>query len=457
MVTPISQPGWNTMPFATDGLRFQKMSGAAADHLSSSLDSLSEVDYLSPMTAAFSREEVPFMHSPTVMYDTYTGNSSPMPNSPITAMMIEQRAPPTSCPSLIYAPSEQSSSLQSHGEHFDAQLGSKMLQECESLSKLSRAGVPPKEWSRERGALTKPGKTGAPDMDAYSTSAHSTGHFWDQAVEEETASHGGGSGSSSSSSAVLDASGAAWPSMIDAQPMPLSADLLAKMPFFMDYYENTMCPSMVFIDGPNNPFRDHIMKLAGGSRSLQHAICALAACNLRTKRKLSLGQHGRDLGEAAEDGALEDQSLSEEYQHRNLAVHLLNEQLNDAAKSRHDSVLATILLLCHYRMAESGIAKFHTQFAGVKKILALRRASPYPPSRDSAWMEGLFTYFDAISASVNERECQLNTSFYNVMPDAQLLPPGAENLVGCDRELFKTVVKLGRLNLLSQHGPCRAC
>jgi hypothetical protein len=68
-------------------------------------------------------------------------------------------------------------------------------------------------------------------------------------------------------------------------------------------------------------------------------------------------------------------------------------------------------------------------------------------------MEALFTYFDAISASINDRECQLNTSFYGVMPDAQLMPPGAENLVGCDRDLFKTVIKLGRLNLLSQHRP----
>jgi len=212
-----------------------------------------------------------------------------------------------------------------------------------------------------------------------------------------------------------------------------------------------MCPSMVFIDGPHNPFRDHILPLTGGSRSLQHAICALAACNLRMKRKLSLGQHGRDLADSPEEGPLDDQSLAEEYQHRNLAIHLLNEQLNDPAQARHDSVLATILMLCHYRMAESGIAKFHTQFAGVKKILTMRRSSPFPPSRDSAWMEGLFTYFDAISASINDREAQLNTSFFGVMPDAQLLPLGAENLVGCDRDLFKTVIKLGRLNLLSQH------
>ena len=230
----------------------------------------------------------------------------------------------------------------------------------------------------------------------------------------------------------------------------------------MDYYEKTMCPSMVFIDGPGNPFREHILQLGTSSRSLQHAICALAACNLRMKRRLSLGQHGRDLGEkrfdtssidSGSEAPPEDQSLSEEYQHRNLAVRLLNEQLNDPERSTHDAVLATILLLCHYRMAESGVAKFRTQFAGVRKILGMRRMSPFPASRDASWMEALFTYFDAISASVNDREAQLNTSFYGVLPDAQLLPPGSENLVGCDRELFRTVIKLGRLNLLSQHRP----
>lgn len=253
-----------------------------------------------------------------------------------------------------------------------------------------------------------------------------------------------------------------WPSAFQTQTLSVTPDLIAKMPFFMDYYEHTMCPSMVLIDSCNNPFRDQILHLAAGSRSLQHAICALAACNLRMKRRLSLGQHGREIGEKRLDASIsdsmsdappEDQSLSEEYQHRNLAVHLLNEQLNDGEKSRHDSVLATILLLCHYRMAESGIAKFHTQFAGVKKILSLRRSSPFPPSRDSAWMEAIFTYFDAITASINDREAQLSPSSYAVVPDAPLLPPGAENLVGCDQELFKTIFKLGRLNLLSQHRP----
>jgi len=241
----------------------------------------------------------------------------------------------------------------------------------------------------------------------------------------------------------------------------MSQDLASKMPFFMDYYENIMCPSMVFIDGPQNPFREHILRLAGSSQSLRHAICALASCNLRMKRKLSLGHDTRELSgklladthaaEAMADAQSQDQSLAEEYQHRNMAVHLLNQQLNDPVKSTHDSVLATILLLCHYRMVESGIAKFHTQFAGVNKILALR-SRQLANSGDSIWMETLFTYFDAISASINDREAQLNPSYFGLSHDHPI-SLGAENLVGCDGELFRTIRKLGRLNLLSQNRP----
>ncbi|KAL2266482.1 hypothetical protein VTJ83DRAFT_5834 [Remersonia thermophila] len=449
--------GWTHMPFspampAPETTRFPPRSlhipaTTAGDMMQRELiqtpiDTMSEVDYMSPLSHSFPRDDMPpYIHSP-VVYEGFPTHASPMPPSPVAAMMIEQSRPrpppPPPCPSLVYAPSETSSSLHSHFSHvesLEAQLSRRMPHECDVL-------IP-----------------GTPDLDAYGSSVQSHGTFW-----ASSSSH------HDEEDPAQDKSLAPWtPQPFPSQSPPppvlqVSSDLIAKMPFFMDYYEKTMCPGMVFIDGPANPFREHILRLSTSSRSLQHAICALAACNLRMKRKLSLGQHGPDMGErrldmspidggAASDLQPADQSLAEEYQHRNLAVRLLNEQLNDAEKSTHDSVLATILILCHYRMAESGVAKFQTQFAGVRKILSLRRLSPYPPSRDSAWMEALFTYFDAISASVNDREPQLTASFFGVPPDANPLPLGVENLVGCDRDLFRTVSKLGRLNLLSQHRP----
>ncbi|KAK5631204.1 hypothetical protein RRF57_006918 [Xylaria bambusicola] len=401
-----------------------------SEPLSSSVDSLSDVDYtLSPMAHTFPREEVPFMHSPTLIYENYTSQSSPVPHSPASAIVIDQRAP-TSCPSLVYAPSEHSSSLGSHHDSFEPHMGSRLMSDSDALS--------------------------VPEMDSYSTSPHSTGApFWtpSNSRDDDGSSHYG-----------LETSGLPH-SSYENHTLQVSPDLINKLPFFMDYYENIMCPSLVLIDGPNNPYRDHILRLASSSRSLQHAICALSACNLRMKRRLSLGQHTRNSPLAAtENGGTEhvsdvhpdDRSLSEEHDHRNLAVYLLNVQLNDPAKACHDSVLATILLLCHYRMVESGVAKFQTQFAGVKKILSMRNSVGLQGSRQSAWMEAIFTYFDSISASINNREAQLTTSFFGMSAETKLLPPGAENIVGCDRELFQTIHKLGRLNLLSQNRPVQS-
>ncbi|KAI5862910.1 fungal-specific transcription factor domain-containing protein [Durotheca rogersii] len=428
-----SQRAWSNLPAyagnmsAHDASRYGKIHHNSMNHfplmgesLSSSVDSLSDVDYtLSPgMGHSYPREEISFVHSPNVIYENYTTQSSPVPQSPVSAIMIDQRAP-TSCPSLAYTPSEPSSSLSSHPESFEPRMGHGLVGDSDTLS--------------------------VPEMEPYATSAHPAGGpFWlsPNPKDDDVMAR----------AAEPTAAGLAPP--FESQPIQVSPDLMAKMEFFMDYYENIMCPSMVLTDGPNNPYRSHILQLASGSRSLQHAICALSACNLRMKRRLSLGQHARDSeingSERLADVQSDRHSLSEEHQHRNLAVHLLNQQLNDPSKSCHDSVLATILLLCHYRMVESGVAKFQTQFAGVKKILSMRGSAPYQGASDSSWMEAIFTYFDSISASINDREAQLDHAFYGLPSDANLLPPGIENLVGCDRELFKTISKLGRLNLLSQ-------
>ncbi|KAL2119220.1 hypothetical protein VTJ04DRAFT_6180 [Mycothermus thermophilus] len=462
--TETAPAGWTHIPFSpaipTETSRFAPAPRALhiptttaqelmqRDLIHTPIDAMSDVDYMSPMSHSFPRDDVPpYIHSP-VVYEGFPTHASPIPQSPVAAMMIEQSRPPPPCPSLVYAPSETSSSLHSHFSHveaLEAQLGRRMAPQ-------------PQPQPHECDVLIP----GTPDLDTYGSSVQSHGPFWATSSNpEEEAMH---QHQQHQEKSLATSWTAPFPMQSPSPVLQVSPDLITKMPFFMDYYEKTMCPSMVFIDGPTNPFREHILRLGTSSRSLQHAICALAACNLRMKRKLSLGHHGAaDLGErrlemspidgSSSDLQPTDQSLAEEYQHRNLAVRLLNEQLNDAEKSTHDSVLATILILCHYRMAESGVAKFQTQFAGVRKILSLRRMSPYPPSRDSAWMEALFTYFDAISASVNDREPQLTPSFFGVPPDANLLPMGIENLVGCDRELFKTVSKLGRLNLLSQHRP----
>ena len=134
-------------------------------HLATSLDSLSEVDYMSPLTHSFPREDInspylhsptvtredhvssPYLHSPNVLYDSYSGHNhnshtshhSPAPQSPVSAIMIEHSRAPTSCPSLVYGASEPSSSMHSHGSHvesLEAQLSRKVSQDCDIFGKI---------------------------------------------------------------------------------------------------------------------------------------------------------------------------------------------------------------------------------------------------------------------------------------------------------------------------------
>jgi hypothetical protein len=255
-----------------------------------------------------------------------------------------------------------------------------------------------------------------------------------------------------------------------------NSDITPRISFFLDYYEKIICPSVVVIDSPSNPYREHILSLASSSKSLQHAICALAACNLRMKRKQSLSKdHWRQpleielqdringassrptpsrrpsSNQQSPDAQSTDASLQEEYQHRSLAVSLLNQQLSDPSKARHDCVLATLFILCHYRMCESGIAQFRTQFAGVKKILGMRESGI--ETGNWGWMETLFTYFDGIAASINDRESQLRGGYLEMIANPSNPNHGLENIAGCDSILFKSIAKLGRLNMLYQHRP----
>lgn len=63
----------------------------------------------------------------------------------------------------------------------------------------------------------------------------------------------------------------------------------------------------------------------------------------------------------------------------------------------------------------------------------------------------MFTWFDAFTATVNDREGQLQGNHLDVssLSDEEW---ALENLAGCDGRLFKIIAKLGRLNVLSRNG-----
>ncbi|KAI4180592.1 MAG: hypothetical protein LQ348_005175 [Seirophora lacunosa] len=257
-----------------------------------------------------------------------------------------------------------------------------------------------------------------------------------------------------------------------ARPLPsLTVGKTPSMQFLINYYEKVISPVIVAFDGPTNPYRTHILSLAVGSETLQHAIAALSASNLRirrgqdtsgrTRHSIPDSTYGNSVRKSAiahtmMDGGSETFSQTspsepsvEELFHKTASIKALNEQLADPNRRLDDSILATLLMLCLYHICDTGIGKFKTQFAGVKKILAMRDCAAAANTKATNWLTIMFTWFDAMTATVNNRAGQMVDSD-SPWPASNGDTWVLENLAGCDGKLFKTIAKLGRLNLLSQ-------
>lgn len=285
---------------------------------------------------------------------------------------------------------------------------------------------------------------------------------------------------SHSSALVADDVGDHTSSLVPRLLPSLSIGNTPKLQYLIDYYDKVISPVIVAFDGPTNPYRSHILSLAVESETLQHAIAALAASNLRMRRghnPLSTTRSSQSISPSSHDHSVRKSSIAhslmdvgidrlpqtsasepshEELYHKGASIKALNEQLADPLRRKDDSILATLLILCLYHICDTGVAKFKTQFAGVKKILALRGGTKGDNSKASNWLTIMFTWFDAMTASVNDRESQLDGDDLDTSPingDEWAL----ENLAGCDGRLFKLIAKLGRLNLLSQNKPVADC
>ncbi|MCJ1366264.1 hypothetical protein MMC16_005392 [Acarospora aff. strigata] len=253
----------------------------------------------------------------------------------------------------------------------------------------------------------------------------------------------------------------------------LSIGKTPRLQYLINYYDTAIAPFIVAFDGPTNPYRTHILKLAVESETLQHALAALSASNLRTREyNNAMVAHRRspvlisytsndpivsratadgsnDPFESRESGVNSKSPSAEELHHKRASVQSLNADLADPLRRKDDCILATLLILCLYHVCDTGVAKFRTQFEGVQKILSMRSNGNSSGSNETSWLTTMFTWFDAMTATVNDREGQIQGAHLDmaaVSGDEWAL----ENLAGCDRQLFKIIAKLGRLNLLSQ-------
>ncbi|KAL4974735.1 fungal-specific transcription factor domain-containing protein [Aspergillus desertorum] len=238
-----------------------------------------------------------------------------------------------------------------------------------------------------------------------------------------------------------------------------------RLRYLISYYAEVIAPVIVAFDSPTNPFRTSILRMAQDSTSLQEAIATLSTSNLRQRRDRGILSTGRT--ESARMSSLAHRALTdssfqecfdpcipegyalEEQYHRGMAVKELNRELADPQRRLSDSVLATLLMLCLFHVCDTGVGQFKTQFAGVTKLLAIRlRASSYL-SDELRWFIRMFTWYDTMTATTNDRETQLHGRYVDLTASSDS-EWGLEKLAGCDSGLFKIISHLGRLNLLSQ-------
>jgi hypothetical protein len=228
-----------------------------------------------------------------------------------------------------------------------------------------------------------------------------------------------------------------------------------KLRSLMHFYEQNVCPWIVAFDGPDNPYRKHIMVLATTSQALQHAIAALAENNhlKRTHRPSGFIEDAEDPSKSRVQVRRQSQ-LDEGQSLKKRACHLLNKQLEAPDAAQDDSVLATILVLCLLSVCDTGVSRMTSQLEGVQKILQRRN----PTSQQSdflKWVQMFFIWFDVMTSAVNERETRI-TGHGLDWQDLRTDMGAMEELSGCDGRLFKVIAKLGRLDLLAQGKPVRA-
>ncbi|KAG5926762.1 hypothetical protein E4U42_002981 [Claviceps africana] len=139
------QTSWDSIPYSSNLLhtpdptpRYSRFSlPLDTDGLSSSVGSVSDVDYLSPHSHTYPRDDMSFGSASPIIFDGYAGSqhSSMTPSPPLEILLGHHphTRVPNPCPALLYAASDHSSNLDSHPDPFEAHLSHKLMRECHCL------------------------------------------------------------------------------------------------------------------------------------------------------------------------------------------------------------------------------------------------------------------------------------------------------------------------------------
>jgi hypothetical protein len=206
------------------------------------------------------------------------------------------------------------------------------------------------------------------------------------------------------------------------------------MRYLVDYYDKTICPVLVAVDGPKNPYRLYILGLAAASGpALVNAIAALSA-NVLHLRTRGLGEDQFTIQSQPT------QFTNEEALHyKTTAVNLFNAAVQDPASVQDDSVLGTLLVLSLFTICDTGFCNFKSQMTVVRRILAMRGSNS---TQFLHWATFFFTWLDIMCATVSDRENQVRHNTLDLLDFSANLG-SLEHLAFCEGRMLKVVSRVG--------------
>jgi hypothetical protein len=233
-------------------------------------------------------------------------------------------------------------------------------------------------------------------------------------------------------------------------PTTISPGMLSNLPprtsQLVDYFDKAICPILVAVDGPRNPYRVHVLALAqrSGSSALANAVAALSA-NVLHQRAAVNGPPGYSMSplSLSQPRGASDESL----QFKAQAVALFNAAANDPAAAHDDAMLATLVVLTLFGISESGgVAKLKSQLPEVRQIVSMRSGSASLTGSVGGnvflhWAAAFFAWLDIMTATVADKETQMRTPGLDLLDFSASL--GAlDHLAFSEGRMLKVVARM---------------
>jgi hypothetical protein len=249
-----------------------------------------------------------------------------------------------------------------------------------------------------------------------------------------------------SSSLASDDNGFAYYGSVPATISPaMLSNLSPRVSQLIDYYDKAICPILVAVDGPKNPYRVHILALAQTcSPALTNAVAALSANVLHQRTAASVNPPGYSMSplSLSQPRGASDESL----QFKAQAVALFNAAAHDPAAGHDDALLATLVVLSLFGISEGGVAKLQSQLPEVRQIVAMRGGNGSLTGSVGGsvflhWAAAFFAWLDVMTATVSDKETQMRTPCLDLLDFSASL--GAlDHLAFSEGRMLKVVARM---------------